>query len=366
MKIAIIGSGPAAIGVLDRLSMLTPRPEITLIDRAECVSPKPPFDNWTAERLRVVYQQIRAEYGNVFPPPKTNFGMAPKVRNIEDWGRVWDSNAYGGLTSIWGLCSVPFSPHELKGWPFGRNELDPHYAAMSERIGIAGERDALNQWFGDDFANRPPIMTTPTIRALERGINKSLPGRTFRFISGISRLAVETRAQRSNACVACGECMIGCPKGAMYSTVADISAYRRSGLISRAVIGRALAVEGKPHHVIVEVKGGRREAVGPFDLIYVCAGCLGTTEFVMRSLGLHDGPRIIDNSVYTFPLIYTGRMQWRSCKNSGHLGLANLLVNAIPLNSTDHSAQIQIYPVLDHFWRYFTPHTLWPIMRHVA
>jgi hypothetical protein len=149
----------------------------------------------------------------------------------------------------------------------------------------------------------------------------------------------------------------------MYSTVADINAYRRCGLILHEVFGRALAVEGEPHQVIVEAED-RREAIGPFDLVYVCAGCLGTTELVMRSLGLHDGPKIIDNSVYTFPLVYTGRAQWS--ENRGHLGLANLLVNAIPLNSMAHSAQIQIYPVFDHLWRYYTPHQLWPMMRSLA
>ena len=35
MKIAIIGSGAAALGVLDLLSTLARRPEITIIDRAE-------------------------------------------------------------------------------------------------------------------------------------------------------------------------------------------------------------------------------------------------------------------------------------------------------------------------------------------
>ena len=160
--------------------------------------------------------------------------------------------------------------------------------------------------------------------------------------------------------------MVGCPRGAMYSTGADMSAYQRSGLISRAVYGRALAVEGTPHQVIVEAAGSRREAVGPFDLVYVCAGCFGTTEFVMRSLGLRDGPKIIDNSVYTFPLLYTGRTPRKTCENKGQVGLANLLVNAIPLKSTARSAHIQIYPVFDHLWRYFAPPLLWPVMGYLA
>jgi hypothetical protein len=105
---------------------------------------------------------------------------------------------------------------------------------------------------------------------------------------------------------------------------------------------------------------GRREAVGPFDRVYVCAGCIDTTEFAMRTLGQREGPRIVDNSVYTFPLVYTGPALSRSYDQLRYLGLTNAIVSAVPLTSTGHPAQLQIYPVFDHFWRYFTPSALWP------
>jgi hypothetical protein len=149
----------------------------------------------------------------------------------------------------------------------------------------------------------------------------------------------------------------------MYSTMTHIEAWRRSGLISRVVFGRALAVDGQPHHVITEMANGRREAVGPFDRVYVCAGCIDTTEFAMRTLGLRDGPRIVDNSVYTFPIIYTGAALSRSYDQIRYFGLTNVIISAVPLTSMGHPAQLQIYPVSDHFWRYFTPSALWPAIK---
>jgi len=148
----------------------------------------------------------------------------------------------------------------------------------------------------------------------------------------------------------------------MYSTVIDIEAWRRSGLISRLVFGRALAVDGQPHHVITEMANGRREAVGPFDRVYVCAGCIDTTEFAMRTIGQREGPRIVDNSLYTFPVVYAGPALSPSYDQRRYLGLTNALVSAVPLTSTGHAAQLQIYPVFDHLWRYFTPSALWPAM----
>jgi hypothetical protein len=152
----------------------------------------------------------------------------------------------------------------------------------------------------------------------------------------------------------------------MHSTILDMNACRRDGLIARTVIGRALAIEGEPHHIVVETVGDRREAIGPFDLIYVCAGCLGTTELAMRSLGLRDGPQVVDNSVYTFPLLYTGRAVSRPSEQHRYLALTNLLVNAIPQDHAMHPAQIQIYLFFDHLWRYSIPSPLWPIMAPFA
>lgn len=359
MKIAIIGSGAAALGVLDRLSALTNRPDITLIDRARRLEPvEPPVGSWTRESLRPIYRQIKAKYGYSFPPPKTNFGLAPRMQDVEAWGQVWDSGLYGGLTSIWGLSAIPFSAHDLQGWPFGRAELDPHYASVAQRIGIAGEHDALNQWLGDDFVNRPPIEPTPLAAALADVVSSGSPGTAFRFVAGSSRLALETRPEAYSSCIACGECMVGCPRRAMYSTVKDLEIWRRSGLISRVVSGRALAVNGQPPQIAVEAPDGHRDVLGPFDRIYVCAGCIGTTEFAMRSLGWRSGPRIVDNSVYTFPIAYKRSPPSRAC-DGRYVALTNLLVNAVPLDAESFPAQIQVYPVFDHLWRYFVPSALW-------
>jgi ferredoxin len=174
---------------------------------------------------------------------------------------------------------------------------------------------------------------------------------------------VETRPDEPHSCVSCGECMVGCPRQAMYSTVTDVEKWRRTGLISRVVLGRALAVDGRPHHVTIEMADGCREALGPFDRVYVCAGCIGTTEFAMRTLGQREGPRIVDNSVYSFPLIYMGPALSRCQDELPYFGLSNAIITAIPLTSAGRSAQLQLYPVFDHIWRYFTPYALWTALQ---
>ena len=363
MKVAVIGTGAAALGVLDRLSLLKPSPEITLIDRGGVTEPvEPLFERWTEDRLRLFYDRLKKVHGNVFPPPKTSFGSAPKTRKVEDWGSVWDSSSYGGLTNVWGLSLLPFSTHDLQGWPFGRAELDAHYAAIADRIGIAGEHDALNNKLGLDFVNRPPITVPPVIGALSNWVNSRTPGTAYQFIAGASRLAVETRKDEARSCVACGECMIGCPRRAMHSSVSDMDAWKRSGLISRALSGRVLAIDRQTRSIMTEAAGGLRESVGRFDRVYVCAGCIGTTEIAMRTLGQSAGPRIVDNSAYTFSLVYAGPALNRSEDQNRYLALTNLLIHAFPLTPAGRAAQLQIYPLFDHLWRYYAPSALWPLM----
>jgi ferredoxin len=358
MKVAVIGSGAAALGVLDRLSTLEPVPDITLVGRSEFIAASP-VNLWTRQRLHAFYKEISFEPGVQFPPPKTNFDLVPKMQNVEDWGRIWDSCGYGGLTNFWGLSATPFSNADFEGWPYGRTELDTHYAAIAKRIGITGQRDALNDWIGDDFVNRPPIQRTPLATALAGKINSQLPTKAYRFVAGASRLAVETRSAESNCCTYCGECMIGCPQRSMYSTVRDLDLWRRAGLISRVISGRVLCVDRETVSVIIETSGGSREMLGSFDRIYICAGCVGTTEIVMRTLDMRDGLRIVDNSVYTFPIVYTGPGVFHGYDQQCYFGLSNLLISALSLTPGRRNAQLQIYVIFDHLWRYYTPSVLW-------
>lgn len=366
MRIAVIGSGAAAFGVLDRLAAVSEPPEVTLVDRGEPGAPAHSPDDWRPEDIRRLYRELRSTHGTTFPPPKTNFGLAPSKRKVEGWGAVWDSGHYGGLTNLWGLSCVPFTDDDLRGWPIGRQELAPHYAAVAARVGIAGRHDSLNEWIGDDYVNRPPVPVPPIVTALADSINRCDSAQTYRVVAGATRLAVETRPDQATACTACGECMLGCPRGAMHSTVPSLDAWRATGLVSRVVEGRALAIDRDARAIHVEAGNGTRETLGPYDRIYSCAGCLGTTEIVMRSLGMTEGPLMTDNSVYTFPLVSTRGAPAGPYDQRRYLALTNLLVWVAPRHPNGPSAQIQVYVIFDHLWRYFLPPQLWSLFAPLA
>jgi choline dehydrogenase-like flavoprotein len=67
-----------------------------------------------------------------------------------------ESLALGGLASGWGAGVFPFTDEELPGLPISRADLEPHYEAVAERIGVAGDHDDLMPFFGDCTAMMAP------------------------------------------------------------------------------------------------------------------------------------------------------------------------------------------------------------------
>jgi len=368
LKIAIIGSGAAAVGVLRAIEEWRPQAEVTVFDQAE--DPTGPFftDQEPAHRSsayhRDLYRHMRRTIGLKFPPPKTNFGLEPAKRRIPDWGNVWESGMRGGLTNFWGASSLPFTDDDLHGWPIKAADLSPYYSRIAEMIGISGGYDPLGTYLGNDFVNRPPITRPPVFDKLQNAINDPAAAMPFRVAAGTGRLALETRKDRSNRCIYSGACMTGCSSDSIYSARRDIERYARSGLIQSFIRGTVLAVHSNPLRLKVKTESGEQEH-GPFDRVFTCAGCIGSTEIVMRSLGLRSGPLVTDNSVYTFPIIYTG-LPLKQPQDDQHFAMTNLLAYCIPGHMDGRVAMIQVYPSIDFLWRYYFPVWFWPLFQPIG
>jgi hypothetical protein len=101
---------------------------------------------------------------------------------------------------------------------------------------------------------------------------------------------------------------------------------------------------------------------GGFDRIYLAAGCIGSTEIAMRSLGLTRGPALLDNAVLSFPILYLGGGV-RDGEGGGYFSLCNLSMMGVPDDPGEAAAQVSVYPAFDHLWRYYTPEPLWQAMQ---
>ena len=231
MKVAIIGSGPAAAGVLIGLHDNAPEADVTIFDIGKVPDVNPvhtraPKD-WSEDEYDKLHSQIKSQFGFAFPPPKTFFGQGLRKHQAGENAKPFISEFYGGLSRHWSASVFPFVEKDFGGWPIEPAELSPYYTQISDHIGISGRHDELNSYFGEDFVNRPPIDIPEPIQKLNDHINGQNEQKgNYKIISGLNRLAVETR-DTANSCVYCGECMYGCFRSSIYDATKTVSNRRR-------------------------------------------------------------------------------------------------------------------------------------------
>lgn len=373
MKVAVIGSGAAAVGVLAGIERFAPAGvEVSIFDVGERVVPAPPG----AEEGRLprgemskIYRRMHAEHGASFPPPKTHFGQSLTKFAVGGRSLLWKSEHRGGLTNFWGGGMFPFTDREFDGWPVTAAAMDPYYRIMADKVGVCGEADQLNAYFVQDYVNRPPLRTSPVIDALRDTINRRAGSRDpeqYRMIAGSSRLALETRQDNPHACVYSGECMLGCPREAIWSAGREFDRYQAGSMVKAYIVGRVRYVKNRHVHFQAPRRAnGATEVAGPFDRIYIAAGCIGSTEIVMRTLGLTDGPQMLDSAILSFPIFYLGGAGGLAGGEDRYFSLCNLSIMGIPDDRSLGAAQVSIYPAFDHLWRYYTPEPLWGLMRSI-
>lgn len=364
MKIAVVGAGAAAAGVLSGLRRWAGECEISLFDIARTLGDPPKrlvergFDD---QALRDIYDKLREQHRFAFPPPKSHFGETLAKYQVGGAKSLWRSEHHGGLTTIWGGGMFPFTDRELARWPITAAELHPYYRLIAENVGVCGEDDALDDYFPDSYINRPALRTSPVMHKLVDTVNHARtsaasPGAAFDYdlIAGASRLALETRPGQANQCTYLGECMLGCPRQAVWSAARDIDRFRAEKFITHHIQGRVRRFDGR--HLEVETHGASHRE-GPFDRIFIAAGCIGSTELVMRSLGIERGPRMFDNAVLSFPILYSGH--YPGDVDDRYFSLCNASMIGVPRSGDDAVTQVSLYPSFDHLWRFYTPSPLW-------
>lgn len=354
-RFAVIGTGAAALGVLDALLARAGDAAITVFDIGDVPAPDPEPDTDAAAFYQALYADLRASGLRGFPPPKTHFGDRLPV-HPGGHGLI-QSRSLGGLTNYWGATMLPFTEVELRTWPIPFKALAPHYARIAELAGIAGSKDALDGYFGAKYVNRPAISVTPVLGRLSARIGARNGGR-YQILAGANRCAIETRVQATHACTGCGECLAGCYRGAIYSARHSLTAMLKD---QRVKVINARVIRVDPHMGSIQIElAGEKPVINGFDRIFLAAGCLGSTEILMRSTGLVRANPVRTNSVHVFPILNFGRGDGAV---RAHVSLANLILACVPDGHDAPMAQAQVYPNPDYLWRPQMPAALWQLVR---
>jgi choline dehydrogenase-like flavoprotein len=306
----VIGSGPA--GVACAKALLARGRAVTMLDagltleagrealRTAMAAQAP--EDWTAEQ----HAMRKMPLGGDMPEFKLSHGSDYPYRAAHEAPELAfevpglaASYAQGGLSNVWGAAMLPYRAADFHAWPVGLAEMAPAYRAVLGYVPIAGQADALEPAF--PFYRRPQYDMPVSRQAgalLRRFDGVAMPGVT----AGRARVAVQ-----APSCIACGECLNGCPRDIIFSARNELAGLRAAGMtyIPNVVVhGVAEDANGVSIHAFT----GRGWQNFSGARVFVAAGVFGSTGLMLRSLGL-ERAEILDSQYFILPLLGWARTQ---------------------------------------------------------
>ncbi|MBK7960865.1 MAG: hypothetical protein IPK04_06465 [Bdellovibrionales bacterium] len=362
MKVAIIGSGPAAFSVLHGLESIS-KLEIVVFEHGAKL-PEPSGDSVgdaTTERAFYdeLYRKMKEQGGVGFPPQKRHFLSSIPAYQVNNERRFPESLALGGLSNFWGATLLPMTSMELNQCGFKDGQLDSHYRRIARLVGIAGNRDNPNEYYSNEYSVRQAVPTLRGIQGLARNLQSSVNDNCteFSFFSGVNRVAVDTDLSSKNRCTLCGECMIGCIHGSVFNAKVAFQ-HQESENNIKLVSEKVLKIIPKQSEIIVRT----HTADYVFNKVFLCAGTVGTSEIILRSFSPNSTITIQDNSICQMPILNL------SSDSAGivdrYFSLSQIITVVQKKNSVSPKdvAQVQIYPNFDYIWRCAMPRLVWPLI----
>jgi choline dehydrogenase-like flavoprotein len=300
MHNVIVGTGPAAAAAILALAD-DPSEQITVVDigerladdaaaavdRMSALEPAQwaaaDLDLVTAEPVELARSALpeKRAYGSnhMFVDRGQQRGLAMPDRG--NYAAV--SGAVGGFSTVWGAQIMPFSRATFARWPFGWDEIEPHYRAVLAEVPLAGEDDDYAEDFPLLSARAPlPPVSGRTAAVLDRYRRHRDAVRATGIVVGRARLAFA-----AGSCVRCGLCMTGCPYSLIYSAQQTVDRFVASGRI-RHISGVLVTGVEQPLGSTPSVRGidlatGRALRLDA-DRVFVGAGGLGSTRIALNSL----------------------------------------------------------------------------------
>lgn len=320
MKIAVVGSGPAALacakGLIERghrVAMLDAGEELdaerqTLVDDLR----HKPFETWSKAEIARIKENPSFERGGV--PRRRLFGSDYVFAGhrqhspLELEGtRLEPTYARGGYSAVWGASMLPIAETDLSDWPVSPQELEPYYHKVLKDLPLSaepGNHEPHFPLYRDDLDPIPLPSQCAGLLDRMRAKSDDLERVGLRF--GRSRLAVRnTDSGDLGGCISCGLCLYGCVPRAIYSTVEEIDVLQSSAklqyLPDRIVVG----LKEQPKHVelVWRSQKGTQET-GTFDAVFLGLGAVNTTRLLLHSLELFEQEiDILDSQKIILPVL---------------------------------------------------------------
>ncbi len=275
-------------------------------------------------------------FGSAFPYQSTNCVSY----NTTDC-KVDVSHALGGFGNVWGAAILPFSDHDMRGWPISSADLAESYKNLAKFVPVSGEVDALGHTFPLHVDNPSALDGSEQTSALLTYLNHHRPSLQSNGVEfGRARVAVDS-SRGPNTCRYCGYCLDGCAYGALFNPRLFWKRLEAEGLrIHKGFY--ALEFQEQSGDVVlsaVDLRDGSIRQIRTRRL-FVGMGAIATTRFIARSINLRNTPiRLHDSQYFFFPLL-----SYRKAKDVAvRFTLAELFIEILSPKISDYYVHFQVY-----------------------
>jgi len=196
----VVGSGPAGVSAAQALlarglpvcmvdAGLTLEPERQrILDRMRTQTP----GQWSPTDVARMKEGMDATSGGVVL--KRVFGSDFAYKQAAEGVAVQSSSsalmpsfAAGGLSNVWGAAMLPYADADLGAWPIKAADLAPHYEAVLDFTGLAGQSDRLAEVFSLYTEKAAPLQMSRQVQRLWGHLEKHQQTLRERGLGGESK-----------------------------------------------------------------------------------------------------------------------------------------------------------------------------------
>jgi len=234
--------------------------------------------------------------GAQLTPPRMHVlaDAAERIPVDADGFAVSMSLARGGLGAGWSAGVFPFADEELRDMGLGLAELQPHYDAVAERIGVAGARDDLDRFFPPSPSMMPALeIDTNAQIVLERYERQRARLNASGFFLGRPRVAACSRRHRERGPYSYWDMDFWADfDRSIYRpqwTLEELERAPGFTYLDRRFVRSFEESDGRVRVRAAHAATGEEETHEARALV-LAAGTLGTAWLALRSLGRYDVP----------------------------------------------------------------------------
>jgi hypothetical protein len=327
--VLVVGSGPG--GVNAAAALVAAGRQVTLLDfgnvdrRYASLIPDQSFSELRHQDPAQHRYFLGDEFEGVpFGPVRVGAQLTPPRMHIladaaeripvdPDDFSVSMSLARGGLGAGWSAGVFPFTDDELAAMGLGLSELQPHYDAVAERIGVAGDHDDLERFLPASPSMMPALdIDTNAGVVLERYRRRRAELNAAGFFLGTTRLAACTRAHRGRGPHRYHDMAYWADTDrSVYRPQWTLEELRRSPGFSYVARRFVESFEEDGDRVRVRTTHAEDGSAERFEAraLVLAAGTIGTAWIVLRSLGCYDTQVPILCNAYAYvPTINLGML----------------------------------------------------------